>query len=120
MSLLLFSKIAWASGVVAWFVMRLPFQRKARRQKVSDARHRTLRDMTLLSISTLGLGVVPAIYAATSFPRFAAYPTSVAQVAAIQRDWLAESEPLLADEWRQRPFRQRVVENIARLFDSLV
>ncbi len=45
---------------------------------------------------------------------------SVRQVAAIQRDWLEESEPLLADEWRQRPFRQRIVENIARLFDSLV
>ncbi|MFG1298626.1 protein-S-isoprenylcysteine O-methyltransferase [Xanthobacter sp. V3C-3] len=82
MTLVTFAKIAWALGVVSWYVMRIPFERKAKRQKVADARHRTVREMTLLSISTLGLGVVPAIYAATSFPRFAAYPTSVAQVAA--------------------------------------
>lgn len=63
MSLLLFSKIAWASGVIAWFVMRLPFQRKARRMKVSDARHRNARDMTLLTISSTGLGIIPAVYA---------------------------------------------------------
>lgn len=82
MSLLAFSKIAWALGVAAWFVMRLPFERKARRMKVADARHRTAREMALLSISTLGLGIIPAIYAATGFPRALSYPPSVVQVGA--------------------------------------
>lgn len=82
MSLLAFAKIAWAVGVVSWYVLRIPFERKAKRQRVADARHRDAREMTLLTISTLGLGVIPAIYAATSFPRFASYPISVAQVAA--------------------------------------
>lgn len=82
MSLLLFSKIAWASGVVAWFVMRLPFQRKARRMKVTDARHRNARDMTLLSISSTGLGVIPAVYALTGWPKALSYTTSLPQVVA--------------------------------------
>ena len=82
MSLVLFAKIAWAVGVASWYVLRIPFQRKARRQQVADARHRTARDMTLLTISTLGLGVMPAIYALTSFPRFASYVPAVAQVVA--------------------------------------
>lgn len=82
MTLLSFTKIAWAVGVACWYVLRIPFQRKARRLKVSDARHRNARDMTLLTISTLGLGVIPAVYAATSFPRFASYPVSLLQVVA--------------------------------------
>ncbi|MFG1359304.1 protein-S-isoprenylcysteine O-methyltransferase [Xanthobacter pseudotagetidis] len=82
MSLLAFSKLAWALGVAAWFVMRLPFERKARRMKVADARHRTAREMALLSISTLGLGIIPAVYAATGFPRALSYAPSVMQVAA--------------------------------------
>ncbi|MFG1350396.1 protein-S-isoprenylcysteine O-methyltransferase [Xanthobacter autotrophicus] len=82
MSLVTFAKIAWAVGVVSWYVLRIPFQRKAKRQQVADARHRTARDMTLLTISTLGLGVLPAIYALTSFPRFASYTPVAAQVVA--------------------------------------
>ncbi|MFS8038639.1 protein-S-isoprenylcysteine O-methyltransferase [Xanthobacter sp. AM11] len=82
MSLLTFAKIAWALGVVAWYVMRMPFERKAKRQRVADARHRTAREMTLLTLSTTGLGIVPAVYALTSWPRFAAYPLSLAQVVA--------------------------------------
>ncbi|MFG1209092.1 protein-S-isoprenylcysteine O-methyltransferase [Xanthobacter flavus] len=82
MSLLTFAKIAWAVGVVSWYVLRIPFERKAKRQRVADARHRNLREMILLSISTLGLGIIPAIYAATGFPRFAAYPPTGLQVVA--------------------------------------
>lgn len=82
MSLLAISKIAWVLGVIAWYVLRIPFQRKARRQSVKDARHRNMRDMTLLSISTLGLGIVPAIYAATGWPAAASYPISLVQVVA--------------------------------------
>lgn len=82
MTLLTFAKIAWAVGVVSWYVLRIPFERKAKRQRVADARHRNLREMILLSISTLGLGIIPAIYAATGFPTFASYPPSLLQVLA--------------------------------------
>lgn len=82
MTLLAFSKIAWALGVMAWYVIRLPFERKAKRAQVADARHRTLREMVLLSISTLGLGIVPAIYAATGFPKGLTYALSPVQVVA--------------------------------------
>jgi protein-S-isoprenylcysteine O-methyltransferase Ste14 len=82
MSLLTFAKIAWAVGVVSWYVLRIPFEQKAKRQRVADARHRNLREMILLSISTLGLGIIPAIYAATGFPRFASYPPTALQVVA--------------------------------------
>ncbi|MEP9348017.1 protein-S-isoprenylcysteine O-methyltransferase [Xanthobacter sp. KR7-225] len=82
MSLLALSKIAWVLGVISWFVLRLPFERKARRMKVQDARHRTAREMALLSISTLGLGVIPAVYAATGFPGALSYAPAPAQVVA--------------------------------------
>ncbi|MGQ3676326.1 protein-S-isoprenylcysteine O-methyltransferase [Xanthobacter sp. TB0139] len=82
MSLLAISKIAWALGVVCWYVLRIPFQRKARRQKVKDASHRNLRDMTLLTISTCGLGIIPGIYAVTGWPAAASYPITGVQVVA--------------------------------------
>lgn len=82
MSLLTFAKLAWTLGVVAWFVIRLPFQFKARRTGVADARRRNLREKILLSISTCGLGVVPAIYSVTGFPAALSYAPSPLQVTA--------------------------------------
>ena len=82
MTLLTFSKIAWALGVVLWYVIRIPFERRAKRAHVADARHRTLRERVLLSISTTGLGIVPAVFALTGFPRTLTYAPSPLQVAA--------------------------------------
>ncbi|MEW6257755.1 MAG: protein-S-isoprenylcysteine O-methyltransferase [Pseudomonadota bacterium] len=82
MSLLTFAKLAWTLGVVAWFVIRLPFQFKARRTGVADARRRNLREKILLSISTCGLGVVPALYVVTGFPATLSYALSPLQVTA--------------------------------------
>lgn len=82
MSLLTFAKIAWTLGVAAWFVIRLPFQYKARRAGVADARRKNLREMVLLSISTCGLGVIPAIYAVTGFPAALSYAPSPFQAGA--------------------------------------
>ncbi|MGU3493285.1 protein-S-isoprenylcysteine O-methyltransferase [Xanthobacteraceae bacterium A53D] len=81
-SLLTLAIWIWAFGVIGWYLLRLPFERKVRKTRVADARHRTAREMTLLSISTLGLGVIPAIFAVTRFPRALTYPTSGLQVAA--------------------------------------
>lgn len=76
------AKIAWALGVASWYALRVPFERKSKRLRVADARHRTARELALMAISTTGLGIVPAIYALSGWPRFASYPTSVAQIAA--------------------------------------
>lgn len=82
MTLLTFAKLAWTLGVVAWFVLRLPFQHKARRASVKDARRKNMREMVLLAISTCGLGVVPALYTATGFPAALSYAPSPLQVGA--------------------------------------
>ncbi len=82
MSLLFVAKIAWTIGVAAWFLIRLPFQIKSRRTRVTDARRRTTQETILLFISTLGLGMVPAVFAITGFPAGLTYATSPLQVAA--------------------------------------
>ena len=80
MSLITFAKLAWALGVVAWFLIRLPFQMKARRTKVADGRRRNARETLLLAISTLGLGVVPALYVVSGAPKALSYAPSVGQI----------------------------------------
>jgi len=73
------SLVIWAACVLAWVVIRLPYQRRARRIGVSqDAR--TLPDRLALGASALGLAVIPALYAATDLFRFADTPF---------RPWLA-------------------------------
>ena len=71
----LLGKIAWVVLVVGWYVLRHPFNRRAKRTRVSD--NRLKRDERLrLAISTLGLGVLPGLYVATGMPGFATYPAS--------------------------------------------
>ena len=71
----LFGKIVWALGIVAWYVIRYPFERKAKRVRVvGDSRSTSER--IGLAAATVGLGVAPASYVATGFPRAADYPAS--------------------------------------------
>lgn len=81
MNLLLATKIIWAIGVAGWYVIRLPFERRVKRERVVDARDRR-RENLLLACSTLGLGVVPAVWVIGGFPKFANYPFSTAQLVA--------------------------------------
>lgn len=62
----------WVFGVVAWFVIRLPYQIKARKTPIAR-RAGGWRDRILLTISSTGLGVIPGIYVFTGEPRFADY-----------------------------------------------
>ena len=78
MNLLLAAKIVWAVGVVGWYVIRIPFERKVKRERVIDARHR-LRELVLLSCSTMGLGIIPLFWATSHVFDYADYPYSVAQ-----------------------------------------
>lgn len=65
-------KAIWLFGVVAWFVIRLPHQRKSRKTPVAE-RAGGLRDKVLMSISFTGLGIIPMIYLLSGEPRFAGY-----------------------------------------------
>jgi protein-S-isoprenylcysteine O-methyltransferase Ste14 len=77
--LLLASKIIWAIGVVGWFVIRLPHDRRSRRT-AKVRRASGLREKLLLSASTTGLGILPALYVFGHAFRFADYSLHPAQV----------------------------------------
>ena len=66
------AKLIWWAGVVGWYVIRIPHERRSRRTPIALASER-IRDRVLLAISFTGLFVVPAIYVATGAPRFADY-----------------------------------------------
>ncbi len=68
----LIAKLVWLAGLVGWFVIRYPFQRRAARLKVARATART-GDRVVLVVATLGQFVIPLVYVLTGFPRSANY-----------------------------------------------
>ena len=67
------AKAIWLLLVVAWYAIRLPHERRARKTPVRrSARDR--REWMLLAISFTGLGVLPFLYVASGLPRTADYP----------------------------------------------
>ncbi|MEP7454452.1 protein-S-isoprenylcysteine O-methyltransferase [Phyllobacterium sp. SB3] len=73
MSLALAGKALWALLVVGWYLLRRPFDRRARRGRLTIDRSKGA-DTQRMIISLTGLGIIPGIYIATGFPRFASYP----------------------------------------------
>lgn len=69
------AKLIWGLGCVAYFCIRYPHQRRARKTAVAQRRVTGL-EMALMAISYSGLGVVPLIYVVTDQPAFATYPFS--------------------------------------------
>jgi protein-S-isoprenylcysteine O-methyltransferase Ste14 len=69
----LFGKIVWVLGIVAWYVIRVPFERKAKRVRVVGE-SRSTSERIGLAAAAIGLGAMPAIYVATGLPRWADYP----------------------------------------------
>ena len=67
------SKIIWLAFVIVWFLLRLRPRRHARETPVRYSA-RDAREFALLGASLAGLGLVPGIYLAAHFPRFADYP----------------------------------------------
>ncbi|MGF6158289.1 protein-S-isoprenylcysteine O-methyltransferase Ste14 [Ensifer sp. KUDG1] len=65
-------EIVWVVGIIAWYVVRYPFERRARRVRVMSNR-RSTTDTIGLAAASLGLAIVPALYVATGIPRFADY-----------------------------------------------
>ncbi len=47
-------------------------------------------------------------------------PQSVADVEAVQRGWLADSDEIELAAWSRRPFPRKIAENIARMVGSLL
>jgi len=69
---LFIAKIIWGLGCVAYYIIRYPHQRRARKTAVADRRDR-IRENTLMLISYSGLFVIPLIYVLTEQPKFATY-----------------------------------------------
>lgn len=65
--------LVWAAGVIGWYIIRYPHERRARRTPVAQRSGRW-RERLLLAVSVTGLFLVPAVYAVTGIPRFADYP----------------------------------------------
>lgn len=66
------AKAAFVLLAVSWYVIRVPHERRSRRTPVAQSA-RGAREITLLLISLTGLGILPFVYVATGFPRFADY-----------------------------------------------
>lgn len=67
------AKFVWLGFCIVWFVLRLRPERRSRKTPVQYS-GRGLREIVLLGCSLTGLGIVPCVYVATGFPRFANYP----------------------------------------------
>jgi protein-S-isoprenylcysteine O-methyltransferase Ste14 len=68
----LVAKAIWCLGVVGWFVIRYPHQRRARRTPKLRTSDRA-RELTLMTVSAAGLGILPAVYVLANAPAFADY-----------------------------------------------
>lgn len=64
------AKFFWLGCVIAWWLIRYPYERKARKAAVTASR-RDAREILLLGVSLTGLGIVPIAYVLTGFPEFA-------------------------------------------------
>lgn len=74
----LIAKLLHGLCMVAWWVIRRPFERKTKRNVIThDAMDR--REKLLLAVSLTGLGVIPAVYIVTGFPAALDQPFSPAR-----------------------------------------
>ena len=67
------SATIWLVGMIAWFAIRLPHQRRSRKIRIVEAA-RSLSERLVLPAAGIGLSVIPAFYLATGIPAFADYP----------------------------------------------
>lgn len=62
----------WAAGLIAWFAIRWPYQRRARKIAVVSDR-RSLGDRMVLAVAGVGLSLIPLVYVVTGWPALADY-----------------------------------------------
>ena len=73
MSVSSIGEIAWVLGIVAWYLIRRPYERRAKRVRVVSHR-RSTSEMLGLAAALLGLAIIPAFYVATGIPEGADHP----------------------------------------------
>ncbi|MCZ4094455.1 protein-S-isoprenylcysteine O-methyltransferase [Sinorhizobium psoraleae] len=66
-------EIIWVLGIVAWYFIRRPYERRAKRVRVVSDR-RSGSEKVGLAAALLGLAIVPGFYVATGIPETADYP----------------------------------------------
>jgi protein-S-isoprenylcysteine O-methyltransferase Ste14 len=66
------AKLVWVAGIIGWYVIRYPHQRRSRKTPVASRRER-VREGILLATSFTGLFILPVIYVATGEPQGADY-----------------------------------------------
>jgi protein-S-isoprenylcysteine O-methyltransferase Ste14 len=104
MSIPLLCKLAFLAVEVGWYAIRIPHNRRARRVPVASSQW-DLRENLLLSISALGLGVIPTAYCLFGFAKLgerAANPFLLAigvLVAALSLLMFDKSHRGLGREW---------------------
>jgi protein-S-isoprenylcysteine O-methyltransferase Ste14 len=59
--------VIWFAGIVGWYIIRHPFERKAKKVGVSKSLFGR-RESSILAFALLGLFVIPAVYALIGFP----------------------------------------------------
>ncbi|MGO7584375.1 protein-S-isoprenylcysteine O-methyltransferase [Rhizobium ruizarguesonis] len=64
--------VVWVLGIVAWYIIRYPFERRAKRVPVVSKR-RTGSEAVGLAAALAGLAIVPGFYVATGIPEAADY-----------------------------------------------
>ncbi|PDT54937.1 MULTISPECIES: protein-S-isoprenylcysteine O-methyltransferase [Sinorhizobium] len=80
MSIAIIGQTIWVLGIVAWYFIRRPYERRAKRVEVVSNR-RSGSETIGLSAALLGLGILPGIYVVTGIPEAADYPASAWAVA---------------------------------------
>jgi protein-S-isoprenylcysteine O-methyltransferase Ste14 len=66
------AKLVWVAGIIGWYVIRYPHQRRSRKTPVASRRER-VRDGILLATSFTGLFILPVIYVTIGEPQVADY-----------------------------------------------
>ncbi|MGA1834453.1 protein-S-isoprenylcysteine O-methyltransferase [Rhizobium wenxiniae] len=66
----------WVAGIICWYIIRRPFERRAKAIRVIDNR-RSVVDRVGLWAAVLGQGLVPGVYIATGMPAVADYPAHI-------------------------------------------
>jgi protein-S-isoprenylcysteine O-methyltransferase Ste14 len=69
---ILAGKVIWLIGVIGWFIIRFPHDRRSRRTP-RVRRTGGIREIAIMLASLSGLGIIPAIYVFSSQPAFASY-----------------------------------------------
>jgi protein-S-isoprenylcysteine O-methyltransferase Ste14 len=67
-------EVSWVVGIITWYIIRYPFERRARRVKVVRS-DRSVSEVIGLTVAFVGLAIIPSLYVATGFPSAADYPT---------------------------------------------